>query len=372
MNNHVGIIGGGIAGLALSIDLRKRGYPVTVIEKGEYPRHKVCGEYISMESHRYLLSLCPALSAHELPRINQFLFTAGSSKAISTSLSSGGFGISRYLLEEMLFVEAQKQGVLFMLGTKARKVYPDPDSMGYVILTDKGKVVASLVCNSSGRQSNMHTGLSKGEKPKTNYVGVKYHLRLSRKLGQIEIHNFPGGYCGISDIEDGKSCLCYIVNSEKLKAANNSIREMERIFLFRNPKLKEIFSKAEFVFKEPLTISGIQFQSKVPVSDNIFYLGDSAGSIAPITGNGMSMGLRSAFMLGNSIEEYFNEAICLYQLAGTYSSFWKKEFSGRIERSRHLQKLSESPFLAKRAIGLFRIFPSLFRTVIKQTHGQAF
>jgi len=44
------IIGGGLAGLALSIQLSKKGYRVILFEKEQYPFHKVCGEYISMES----------------------------------------------------------------------------------------------------------------------------------------------------------------------------------------------------------------------------------------------------------------------------------------------------------------------------------
>src|SRR5580698_2955118 len=101
MKYDVAIIGGGIAGLALSIDLKKRGYTVAVVEKGNYPRHKVCGEYISMESYNYLQSICPALTAHKLPVISNFKLTSGNNKEFTTALDLGGFGISRYLLEDL-------------------------------------------------------------------------------------------------------------------------------------------------------------------------------------------------------------------------------------------------------------------------------
>ena len=99
----VAIIGGGLAGLSLSIDLKKRGYSVLVIEKGNYPRHKVCGEYISMESHDYLLSICPTITSYELPFINNFKLTSTGKREFQTSLDLGGFGISRYLLEDLLY-----------------------------------------------------------------------------------------------------------------------------------------------------------------------------------------------------------------------------------------------------------------------------
>ena len=75
MKYDVAIIGGGLAGLALANDLAMRGRKVVVFEKGNYPRHKVCGEYISMESHSYLLKLCPVFNSMKLPVIKEFLLT---------------------------------------------------------------------------------------------------------------------------------------------------------------------------------------------------------------------------------------------------------------------------------------------------------
>ncbi len=373
MKYDVAIIGGGIAGLPLSIDLKKRGYDVMVIEKGNYPRHKVCGEYISMESHTYLQNICPALSGLDLPVINQFKLTSGKRKEFTTTMGLGGFGISRFLLEDLLFKEAEKQGVKFMLNIKARDIDLDPGSLNYTIKTSSGDVMTSLVCNSTGRKSNLKTSPEMAHKTaSTNYVGVKYHVRLPRNANLIEIHNFPGGYCGISNIEDGKSCLCYIVNSKNLNAVKNSIPELEKTFLFKNDKLEEIFNHAEFVFKEPVTISGINFLIKEPVTDHSFFLGDAAGSMAPIVGNGMSMGLRSASALSNYIDQYFQTSITKQELASNYNAFWNKEFATRIKLSRFLQQLSEYPFLTKRTIELFNLFPPLARGVIRQTHGKPF
>src|ERR1019366_7097782 len=140
MKYDVAIIGGGIAGLSLSIDLKKRGYNIILIEKGNYPRHKVCGEYISMESHNYLQNICPALSELNLPMINNFKLTTGSSKEFNTTLDLGGFGISRYLLEDLLFKEAKKNGVVFMLETKASDIHFDIKNESYFIKTNSGNV----------------------------------------------------------------------------------------------------------------------------------------------------------------------------------------------------------------------------------------
>jgi menaquinone-9 beta-reductase len=372
MMDSIAVIGGGLAGLALSIDLKKRGYPVVLIEKGNYPRHKVCGEYISMESHGYLQTICPALQQLNLPRIHNIKLSSTWNAEVNTTLHPGGFGISRYLLEDLLFTEAKRQGVVFMLNSKALDIHFDPAKQTYAIKTTTAQLTASLVCNSTGRKSNLETKESTRHRMATNYVGVKYHVKLHRDPSTIEIHNFPGGYCGISGIEDGNTCLCYLVNSKNLNSVHNSIPALEKHFLYRNSRLKKIFTTAHFIFKDPLTVSGINFLIKKTATDSSFYLGDAAGSIAPVTGNGMSIGLRSACVLADTIHQYYTNTLTRRQLADTYTGFWNKEFSTRIKLSRHIQKLSEYSVLANLTIGIFNSFPSLAKGVIRQTHGNPF
>ncbi len=281
----------------------------------------------------------------------------------------GGFGISRYLLEDLLYKEALALGVIFSLNTKATAVTQEHSN--FTIDSTAGINTASLVCNATGRKSNLRT-IREVQKPiKTNYVGIKYHVQVPRKPDLIEIHNFPGGYCGISNIEEDKSCLCYIVNAEKLKAAG-SIPELESTFLFQNSQLEHLFTTAEFLLKEPVTVSGINFRIKDPIADHVFYLGDAAGSMAPVTGNGMSMALRSAAHLSANIDRYFKGEIERNHLEHSYQQFWENEYANRIKLSRYLQKLSEYPFLSNRTIELFHVFPALAKSVIKQTHGSPF
>ena len=107
----VTIIGGGLAGLAVSIVLADRGYNVALFEKEEYPFHKVCGEYISMESWNFLERLGLPLSSIQLPLIKKLIVTAPGGKNLHQILPLGGFGISRYLLDNELVKIAVKKGV---------------------------------------------------------------------------------------------------------------------------------------------------------------------------------------------------------------------------------------------------------------------
>lgn len=372
MNYDVIIIGGGLAGLALGIDLGRKGHSVLIIEKGSYPRQKVCGEYISMESYRYLHELCPTLSEIKIPYITKFRLSSTGDSDFTTDLGLGGFGVSRYLLEELLYKVALKQSVTILTETKATTVEQDRNGLNYGVSTRSGNFFAPFVCNASGRRSNLEMTETGKKKTGTNYIGVKYHIRLQRNRQLIEIHNFPSGYCGISAIEDDKSCLCYIVNAKELASANKSISGLEKKILYQNKNLKKIFEEAEFVFKEPVTVSGINFLIKEPLNDSTFFLGDSAGSIAPVTGNGMSMALRSASELAKLMHRYTLGEITREELMKNYSAFWNKEFGTRIRLSRQFQKLSEYPFLTQTTIKLFNRFPQLAKGVIGLTHGKPF
>ena len=107
----VAIVGGGLAGLATSIELARKGYSVVVLEKEQYPFHKVCGEYVSMESWNYLKSLGLKLDHLQLPRIDTLQLTAPNGTELITPLQLGGFGVSRYILDQLLAKEAIGNGV---------------------------------------------------------------------------------------------------------------------------------------------------------------------------------------------------------------------------------------------------------------------
>ena len=117
MKFDVAIIGGGLAGLTASIHLQKLGYRVVVFEKQQYPRHKVCGEYVSNEVLPYLQYLGVSFEDYKLPAINQLEFSTRSGRLIETALPLGGFGISRFAFDHLLYKRAMQLGVHFIFDT---------------------------------------------------------------------------------------------------------------------------------------------------------------------------------------------------------------------------------------------------------------
>src|SRR5436190_18160453 len=98
----VAIVGGGLAGLALSVQLAKHSHKIVVLEKEQYPFHKVCGEYISLESWDFLVGLGLDLDTMNLPVISRVQVSAPNGKLLDHKLPLGGFGISRFLLDHRL------------------------------------------------------------------------------------------------------------------------------------------------------------------------------------------------------------------------------------------------------------------------------
>jgi len=124
----VGIIGGGLAGLSLSILLARAGYKIILFEKEKYPFHRVCGEYISLESRKFIESLGCELFQLGLPVIKKLIVSAPNGDFIKANLGLGGFGVSRFLIDNELKKIAVKHGVTLLEETKVTDLAFNNDS----------------------------------------------------------------------------------------------------------------------------------------------------------------------------------------------------------------------------------------------------
>ena len=105
------IVGGGLAGLTSAIHLSKLKKQVLVIEKQSYPKHKVCGEYISNEVIPYLNSLEIDPIMEGAKKINRVHVSTINGSLIKGNLPLGGFGMSRYFFDNLLLKKACLNGV---------------------------------------------------------------------------------------------------------------------------------------------------------------------------------------------------------------------------------------------------------------------
>ena len=371
----VAIIGGGLAGLTLSITLAEKGCRVILLEKESYPFHRVCGEYISMESWPFLERLGIPLSALMLPRIHTLTVSAPDGFSITQPLDLGGFGISRYTLDALLAERAVAAGVTVLTGCRVTDV---PFS-GNDFRVEAGtfSCTASVAIGSFGKRSNVDVGMKRPfimHKPGklNNYIGIKYHIRMGLPSGQIGLHNFAGGYCGVSEVEGGKHCLCYLTTAANLEKSGNSIRQMEKQILCNNPHLKDIFTRASFDWEKPESIARISFEQKASVEQHLLMTGDAAGMISPLCGNGMSMAFRSGQLAQEALLPFLAGKISREGMEHAYQRAWKLQFSTRMWAGRLIQSLFGKPGPTKLFLKLLSPFPIFTREIIRSTHGNAF
>jgi flavin-dependent dehydrogenase len=369
------IIGGGLAGLSLSIQLAKAKFAVALFEKEQYPFHKVCGEYISMESWNFIVSLGMPLAEMQLPIIKKLLVTAPGGNLLQQSLPLGGFGISRYTLDNKLKNIAAQHGVMVMENCRVDEVIFGNDQ--FTITAGANQYCCKVCCGSFGKRSNLDVKwgrnfINKKSNKLNNYIGVKYHIKTEFAIDQIALHNFKDGYCGISAIEDGKYCLCYLTNAANLKANNNSIAVMEKNVLHQNKYLKKIFENSEFLYQSPVTISQISFNEKSQIENHLLMLGDAAGLITPLCGNGMSMALHSSKIVSGYIIEFLNNNISRSTMEESYLIHWKKTFHKRLRYGRWIQSLFGKEWITNIFVSVMKRLPWVTKQLIKQTHGKPF
>ena len=140
-------------------------------------------------------------------------------------------------------------------------------------------------------------------------------------------------------LKSDRYCLCYLTTAQNLKDNNNSIKQMEQNFLYKNPFLKKIFSEAEFLFPDPVTISQISFDKKNYVKNHVLMIGDAAGMITPLCGNGMSMAFHSSKIASEIIQHFLNKEITRQEMENGYKAQWENHFEKRLKTGRIIQKL---------------------------------
>ena len=369
INFDVIIVGGGLAGLSSAIHLSKRNLCVLVIEKNSYPKHKVCGEYISNEVLPYLDFLEVNVFNLGAKKIDKFQLSTVKGKLISTPLPLGGFGISRFCLDEALANKAIENSVEMLQDTvKDIQFLNDEFS---VKTKNKKTYKAKIVIGAYGKRANLDVKLDrKFIKTKAPYLAVKTHVKGEFPEDLVALHNFEGGYCGISKVENDSINLCYITNFKTFKKYKN-IEEFQQKVVFKNTFLKTIFSNTVPVFDEPLTISQISFEDKKPIENHMLMCGDTAALIHPLCGNGMSMAIRSAQIASLLIIDFFNsETPNRETLEKKYLREWNKAFKLRLKTGHIVANLFNQPKISEALMQVLKWFPFVLPHIIKRTHGK--
>jgi flavin-dependent dehydrogenase len=368
-NKEVLILGGGLAGLTAAIHLSKLGLRVTVIEKNNYPKHKVCGEYISNEVLPYFQWLGIDIAKLNATSITKLQFSTQNGTTITTELPLGGFGISRYALDFYLYNIALSNGCVFIQETVENVIF---DNDEFTITTSIGTLFKSKIAlGAFGKRSNIDIKLNRNFiRKKSHWLAVKAHYNGDYFNSLVGLHNFKGGYCGVSKVENNAINICYITNYETYKLYKNN-EEFQNRVLCENPHLNKLFENCTLIFEKPLTIGQISFDKKEAVENHILMIGDTAGLIHPLSGNGMAIAVHSAKIASELVINYYDCKIASRaSLEEQYIKKWNFHFKKRLRTGRFIANILQQPRTALILMRILVQFPFLLTIIIKQTHGK--
>ncbi|MUP45704.1 NAD(P)/FAD-dependent oxidoreductase [Gramella sp. BOM4] len=369
-NSQVIIIGGGLAGLTAAIHLSRLDIQVILFEKEKYPHHKVCGEYLSKEVIPYLEFLGIEISSLKPATIDRLHFSTKEGKITSHELEMGGLGISRNTLDHYLFQQAKTANCEIIQDAVLNVNFQD--DRFEVETASSGKFIADFVLGAFGKRSTLDKSLTREFiSNKSGWLGIKAHYKnAAYPKDLVSLHNFNGGYCGLSATETGAINVCYLASYDSFKKYKDP-EIFKNEVLMKNPKLAEFFSNSEMLFENELSIAQVNFDKKEQVHQHILMLGDAAGLIHPLCGNGMAMAIHSGKIASEILLEYFQKKQTdRREVENEYQNEWNRQFKHRMRTGRILQKILLNEGLAELSQNIISKFPILMPQIIKRTHGE--
>jgi menaquinone-9 beta-reductase len=362
------IIGAGLAGCSTAIQLAQRGHRVLLLEQQRYPTHKLCGEFLSVEviSSFERLGILGAVRAAGAAPIRHASVTTCTGQSFHSDLPGTALGLSRYALDLILIQRAAAVGATCRDGTAVTAVTGDLRE-GFTVTTRHEAFTARMVMGAYGKCSGLDRSLARPfmQRP-SPFIASKAHYTGIDLPSVVELHAFPGGYCGLSQIEAGRINVCWIAHGQKMQAAGKGDRAQA---LSQNPVLAERLASMECLTEASQSLSQISFALKGKFDHDIWMIGDTAGMIAPLCGDGMAMALRSAELAVPMATAFLQGQLEIQSLKRQYSSAWNHEFRTRLQLGRLMHYGFIEPAIAQIGVQLCRHIPALGDALIRATRG---
>lgn len=275
MDATVTIVGGGPAGASAALSALRAGARVRLFEKSRFPRHKVCGEFLSPESQKILreLGLGHALRQIEPPVIRRSVLHFHSS-AREFTLPEPALGLSRYALDALLLEAAVQQGAELIR-----------EQINVALLdTDQ-----DLVILAHGRQA-----VTSADERGRRLFGFKAHF-TGLASNAVELFFFDGCYVGVIPVEQGKTNVCGLGPERVLKRFGFEHDELIASCPALRKRLKHVARTMDWLSVGPL-IFGNQFRRN---EESEFYsAGDFLSFVDPFTGSGLLAAMKTGILAG--------------------------------------------------------------------------
>lgn len=365
----VAIVGGGLSGSALATLLSRAGFSVALRERVRFPVHRLCGEFLSPEVQHafHRLGVMEALDAAGAVRLSRGLLTSGGEE-LRLTLPGEAIGVSRFVLDELLFRHAREAGADARDGCRVTGIHPAEN--GFRVETADGILHAKLVVGAFGKRSNLDGALKRPfVQQQTPWVGFKAHFTGYAPGDAIELHLYEGGYCGMSFVENGQVNVCWLCDANLLKAAGNNADALLALTGTMNPALGERVRQMTRLSARYEAVSQVTFVDKGFGANGLFMAGDATAMIPPLCGDGMAMALSGAELLAEILPDVLTGRISVDEAHLRYAQRWRAQFSTRMRVGRMLNPLLTRSRIATPLLRTGRWFPGLASWFVHKTRG---
>jgi menaquinone-9 beta-reductase len=321
---------------------------VLLLERGHFPRHKVCGEFVSAESLGLLGELLDAQYAalwNDAVRIGQArIFLDG--RTIEAAVTPPAASIARFDLDSALWQSAMGRGAEAKHSVTVQRIAGEEP---FRLLTSAGEFETRAVINCSGRWSNLSIAPAASGKPREKWLGLKAHFEEDSPAPSVDLYFFDGGYCGVQPVDLRKAETKHNrVNACAMVRADVA-STLAEVF-GQNPALAER-SRSWRTLSDPVSTSPLIFRVPEPVRDGILLAGDAAAFVDPFVGDGISLALRSGALAADCLGPFFRNEISLSSACASYRQAYERELapvfrvSSKIRRALQLPKPVRTPIL---------------------------
>lgn len=358
------VIGGGPAGCAASITAARAGAKVLQLERGRFPRHKVCGEFVSAESLSLLSRLLQEKSReliNDAPRMPQVrIFIDGTQ--LGGQVSPPAASITRLDMDFALWHSAIASGVEVRDACSVRSVDSDRP---FQVNTDRESFEAKAILNAAGRWSNLTSPAIRAGAAGERWVGLKAHFYERDPHPSVDLYFFDGGYCGVQPVSPASNGHGALVNACAMVRAEVA-STLDEVFE-ASPQLRAR-SRNWTPAMDPVTTSPLIFHEPELVNQGMLQAGDSATFVDPFIGDGISLALRSGALAAESLTPFFKQKCSLEQATSAYREAYKQRLGHVFRRSSRLRKMLLSrSFVRKPALSLLERTPAITSLLVRMT-----
>ena len=349
--------------------MKQAGWRVLLVERRRRPEDKLCGEFLSPDGVSSLrkMELGERLQSGGYAQIAQVGVSSVAGHVWRAQLPEMGLGISRLHLDRLLIERCAAIGVEVVQGVKISQVHGDLKS-GF-FLEGRGLFCeARTVVGAWGKQNPLKNASTSRDAP-SDWMALKLHLSGAFPRDLVELHAFPGGYAGLCCVEEGRVNLCLLTRTDSFKSSDGDYPRFVGEVLCQNSLLEARLRQLEGDWNCVLAVANLSFGSGGRWAGGMALVGDAAGTIGPLCGDGMAMALRAAEIFSPLVDFHLRGERTDAQFLRDYDTRWRAEFRRRLVAGKLLQTLLVHPFWAGAAIGLLRRFPALGHGAIRATRG---